>query len=92
VGSDSPEPTSVELATVGKYPTVSNGPDEEETDYSEMSDDWKAAYDHAASHNNPVKSAILYADAHERDHEVAQKTPDQIKAEIERLQAELETR
>jgi len=72
-GSDSPEPITVKLATPGEYPVVTyiiDG-DEETTDYSEMSDEWKAAYDHAARHDNVPKACILWADAHMQDHDVA---------------------
>jgi hypothetical protein len=47
-----------EYAKEGEYPEA----------HAEASEGWKAAFDHAARHNNSVKAACLYADAHEADH------------------------
>ncbi len=42
----------VEVGKKGDYPDG----------YEDASDGWKAAYDHAVSHGNPSKTAVVFAD------------------------------
>jgi hypothetical protein len=45
-------PPEVTPGKEGKYPEG----------YEDASDSWKAAYDHAVSHGNPSKTAVVFAD------------------------------
>ena len=56
---DTPTAEDVEVPKKGKYPE----------EYKDASDSWKAAYDHAVSHGNPEKTAIIYANQHLHDEE-----------------------
>jgi hypothetical protein len=63
LGSESPDVTSHPLAVVGQYPE----------DYVNNPDNWKRAYDYAASRGNTTKACVNWADGHEADAEYASK-------------------
>lgn len=84
VGSDNPEPTSIELAQVGAYPVT------DDQDYRDMPPEWKKAYDRAAQMRNTVKASLLFADSQMQKYEDGDavsliQTAEEIDAEIQRL-------
>jgi hypothetical protein len=80
-GSDNPEPVDVHIALVGEYPD----------NHQDSSPGWKAAWDHAARHENTPKACQLYADAHYHEHGegATLATPEELQARIAELEAEL---
>jgi hypothetical protein len=79
VGSWDPDAANIShaVAVPGEYPE----------EHEDASDEWKAAFDHAARHKNPVSACVRWADAHA--HEELVDDPVALKAEIERLNREL---